>query len=130
MYAVRQIQNVENGRVIVQLPADFPAERVEVIVLPAPGLHGDTLSQLDKGAMAIQRFVTMDTSHLTAEQMKAYQRASDILRKGRKPDEPLIFGLFEGLGWVDDDFDVPLSDEVIDLFYGSETDEYGISMPQ
>lgn len=34
MYAIRQIQTVENGKVVVQLPADFPAGQVEVIVLP------------------------------------------------------------------------------------------------
>jgi hypothetical protein len=29
-----------------------------------------------------------------------------------------------------DDYDAPLSDEIIDLFYGSETDEYGMSLEQ
>jgi hypothetical protein len=40
MNAVRQILKVENHRVTVQLPADFAAEEVEVIVLPAktPGV--------------------------------------------------------------------------------------------
>jgi hypothetical protein len=35
MNAVRQVLKVENHRVTVQLPADFAAEEVEVIVLPA-----------------------------------------------------------------------------------------------
>lgn len=35
MNAIRQILKVENHRVTVELPADFAAEEVEVIVLPA-----------------------------------------------------------------------------------------------
>ncbi len=35
MNAVRQVVKVKNHRVTVDLPADFTAEEVEVIVLPA-----------------------------------------------------------------------------------------------
>lgn len=35
MNAIRQVLKVENHRVTVELPADFAAEEVEVIVLPA-----------------------------------------------------------------------------------------------
>ncbi len=33
MYAIRQIQDVHTGTVTIQLPPDFPADRVEVIVM-------------------------------------------------------------------------------------------------
>ena len=35
MNAIRQVLKVKNHRVTVELPADFTAEEVEVIVLPA-----------------------------------------------------------------------------------------------
>ncbi len=35
MNAIRQVLKVENHRVTVELPADFAAEAVEVIILPA-----------------------------------------------------------------------------------------------
>ena len=64
-----------------------------------------------------------------AEQMKAYQRLCEIARKW-KPDGPRIFGAFEGLIKIGDDFNDPLPDDIIDLFYGSETNEYGMSLPR
>ena len=34
MIAIRQIQKVKSGTITVQLPADFQAQEVEVIILP------------------------------------------------------------------------------------------------
>lgn len=128
MQALRQFHTAENGTITIQLPSDFPTNEVEVIVLPKQPAKNGSYAELDEGQVAIQQFLTMDTSHFTPAQVKAYERTSVLLRKGRKPDEPPIFGLFEGLIEISDDFYDPLPDEIIDLFYGSETDEYGISL--
>lgn len=113
MQAVRQILKVQDRAITIHLPADFVAEEVEVIVLPAPAMENGKPD--DKGA-AIQYLLAMDTSSFTESQLKAYERALEAVRKGRKPNEPRVFGLFEGLIEIADDFDT-LPDEYIDLFY-------------
>ena len=134
MEAVRQIHKVQNGAITVHLPADFPTDEVEVIVLPVQhmqnGLYHDaeSTSQSDYD-VAVQRFLMMDTAHFTEVQMAAYARTCGLLQRGRVPGEPPVFGIFEGLIEIADDFDAPLSDDILDLFYGSETDEYGLSLP-
>jgi len=128
MQAVRQFHTAENGMITIQLPADFPTNEVEVIVLPKQPTENGVYTEPDEGQAAIQQFLTMDTSHFTPEQRKAYERTCSLLRKGRKPDEPRILDLFAGLIEVAEDFDAPLSDDIIDLFYGSETDEYGMTL--
>ncbi|MFZ4659660.1 MAG: hypothetical protein ACOYNY_21820 [Caldilineaceae bacterium] len=130
MQALRQFHTVENGAIIIQLPATFPTNEVEVIILPKESSVNGAYEEVDEGQAAIQQFLTMETAHFTPEQHKAYERTCALLRKGRKPDDPPIFGLFEGLIEMANDFDDPLPDEIIDLFYGSETDEYGISLPR
>ena len=126
MYAIRCIQTVENGTVTVHLPPDFPADRVEVIVLPVEEEPPDE----KEFPPAVQEFLNTDTSQFTDKQRAAYERAKEHILRGRSPDEPRILGLFEGLAEVPDDFNDPLPKEIEDLFWGSETDEYGISLPQ
>lgn len=128
MQALRQFHTAKNGTITIQLPADFPTSEVEVIVLPKQPAKNGHHAEPDEGQAAIQQFLTMDTSHFTPEQVKAYERTSALLRKGRTPDEPRILDLFAGLIEVSEDFDAPLPDDIIDLFYGSETDEYGITL--
>ena len=124
MYAIREIQQVPDRTVIVHLPDDFPSDRVEVIVLPAPSLTAK-LPTKPKASNAIEasdathRFLTIDTSHFTADQRRAYERACTIIKQGRRPDEPRIWGVFEGLIEIADDFDAPLPDQ--DLFWGERT---------
>lgn len=130
MYAVRQIQQVENGQVIIHLPADFTATRVEIIILPVEPTNGHSDPPLvESPNEPLQQILTWDTSNFDAEQLKAYQRLCEIARKW-KPGDPPVFGAFEGLVKISDDFNDPLPDDIIDLFYGSETDEYGMSLPQ
>ncbi len=129
MYAIRQIQQVENGKVTIYLPADFTAQQVEVIVLPVEAGNGHAAPADHQPNELLQRILAWDTSKFDAEQMKAYQRLCEIARKW-KPDGPRIFGAFEGLIKIGDDFNDPLPDDIIDLFYGSETDEYGMSLPR
>lgn len=125
MQAIRQIAQVVDRRVTIDLPASFAAEQVEVIVLPAEAAMNARVAFLDP---AVQEFLELDTSAFTPVQLDAYARASRLLRRGRRPDEPRIPGIFAGLVEVADDFDAPLEDE--ELWWGSETDEYGISLPQ
>ena len=131
MQAVRQIQQVKNGSITVQLPADFPTDEVEVIVLPAQSKNGVHLKAENHSPnsykAAVQDFLAIDTTHFTAEQLVAYARTCALLQRGRAPGELRVFGVFEGLVKIADDFDD--ADDIVDLFYGSETDEYGISLP-
>ena len=121
MYAIRQFQQVEDGKVIVHLPADFPAQRVEVIVLAAEPANG-FLTPIQNGVgqngstdELLQRILAWDTAQFDAGQMKAYQRLVGIVRNHKLGDPP-VFGAFEGLGWIADDFNT-MSEEEIDLFY-------------
>lgn len=124
--ALREIHKVENGKVTIHLPADFPAEQVEVIVLPARPVNGMAVHPYTEDpietAAIIQSFLGMDTSHFTPEQHKAYERTCVILRQSRKPDEPRILGLFTGLINMADDFDGPLPDDLLSLFYAGPID--------
>jgi prevent-host-death family protein len=36
----------------------------------------------------------------------------------KKEKRPLVFGLLEGEGWIADDFDAPLPDEILSEFEG------------
>ena len=117
MYAIRQIHQVENGKVTVYLPADFTAQQVEVIVLPVETSNGHTApASTEQPNELLQRILAWDTSKFDAEQMKAYQRLCALVRKGRKPNEPRIFGAFAGLVWMAEDFNT-MSEEELDLFY-------------
>lgn len=116
MYAIRQIQQVENGKVTVYLPADFTAQQVEVIVLPVEATNGHAApAPVDQPNELLQRILAWDTSKFDADQMKAYHRLCEIARKW-KPGDPPVFGAFEGLVRMADDFNT-MSEEELDLFY-------------
>ena len=129
MQAVRQIQQVKNGSITVQLPADFPTDEVEVIVLPAQSAYkgAEKSDDEDEGIVAIQDFLTIDTAHFSPQQLVAYGQSCHKLRKWLETREGRLIGVFEGLVKIADDFDD--ADDIVDLFYGSETDEYGLSLP-
>lgn len=129
MEAVRQFHKVTNGTITIALPVDFPADEVEVIILPKQTMVNGHRQEPDKLEQARQSFLNMDTANFTPEQMQAFvQSCKRVLT--HKPGAPGLFGLYRGLIWVADDFDAPLPDDIIDLFYGSETDEYGMSLPR
>lgn len=123
MQAIRQIAQVVDRRVTIDLPASFAAEQVEVIVLPAE----EAVLPLAKSLHpAVQEFLALDTSGFTPEQKMAHERVVAYIRRGRKKGESYPLGLFAGFVKVSEDFDAPLPDE--DIWYGSETDEYGMSL--
>jgi hypothetical protein len=112
--AVHQIQPIENGQVTVRLPADFPTQRAEIFVFP---VRSDNDSPGSKPNLdLLQRILAWDTSNYDIEQMRAYQRLCALIAKGRKPDEPRVFGTLAGLVWLADDFNI-MSEEDLDLFY-------------
>lgn len=116
MEAVRQFHKVTNGTITIQLPVDFPAEEVEVIILPKQTVvngHGD---EHDAMQQILQSFQNIDTSTFTSEQLQAFNRTCMLLRKGRQLNEPRQFGLFAGLVEIADDFN-DLPEDYIDLFY-------------
>jgi len=122
MQAVRQFHKVTNGSITIQLPVDFPADEVEVIILPKQMAVNGSTQELDAVQEARQSFLNIDTSDFTPEQMGAFVRSCKRVLT-HKPGDSRLFGLYEGLIWVADDFDAPLPDDIVDLFYGSETDE-------
>lgn len=125
MQAIRQIVQVVDLRVTIELPADFAGQQVEVIVQATqPPVNGGDAS-LDP---ALRSFLELDTSAYTPAQREAYARVAAQIYRGHQPSEPYPLGLFAGFVEISDDFDDPLPDE--DLWYGAETDEYGISLPQ
>lgn len=119
MQAIRQIQKVTNHSVTVQLPADFQADEVEIIVRPVEYQQNGTVStETDAGVAAMHRFLTMDTSHLSAQQLIAYQRSCEKLLKSLETPGQRQLDLLEGLIEFADDFDD--SDEITELFYTSK----------
>jgi hypothetical protein len=131
MYAIRQMQTIKDGKIVVSVPVDFaPTNRVEVIILPAPVVNEELALTAADRQSTFQNFTNLDTSTLTSQQKIAYQSACAILDKGRQQSEPRILGLFAGLVTISADFDAPLPEDVFDLFNGSQTDEYGMSLPQ
>jgi hypothetical protein len=114
---IRVIQKVEDGKVILTLPAEFVGEEVEIIVLPVRSITEPPVSA--EPGDAIQRFLQIDTSRFTQRQLDAYYHTREQIRKGRKPGEPRILGLTGGLAKLAEDFNEPLPDE--DLFYNGET---------
>lgn len=124
---LHQIHKVEDGKIVVHLPAEFTAREVEVTIVPIG--TADELPARTAGAEAVlQRLLALDTSHFTEQQKQAFERTLQLLQKERGPNEPRIAGLFEGLIEIADDFDAPLPDEELELFWGSETDEYGMTL--
>lgn len=124
MYAIRKIQRVRNNTIVVELPADFPSDQAEVIVLPAQEKVSATgMRSLPEGqasemyAADIRAFLAQDFSHLPEEEDEVYQRIKQQILHGRRGDEPRILGLFQGLATVPDDFNEPLPEEVESLFW-------------
>jgi hypothetical protein len=74
----------------------------------------------------IAPFLTLDISRFTPQQRQLYQQNCMLLSHERSPKEPRLLGLFSGLVTIADDFDAPLADEA--LFWGAETDEFGLSL--
>ncbi len=124
MTTLHQIHKVKDGKIVVHLPAEFTANEVEVIITPVKETSSSTAYTAEEDA--IRRLLNLDTSHFTEAQKQAFERTCQLLQKKRGPDEPRIAGLFEGLIEIADDFDAPLPDE--ELFWGSETDEYGMTL--
>lgn len=121
---LHQIHKVKDGKIVVQLPAEFTASEVEVVITPVK--TAGTSSAQTAEEEVIQRLLNLDTSHFTEEQKQSFERTRQLLQKKRAPDEPRLLGLFEGLVEIGDDFNDPLPDE--GLFWGEETDEYGMTL--
>lgn len=63
MQALRQIHVTKNHTVTIQLPKDFPAEQVEVIILPA---LVENATQNDASDMAVNPLLlSLDVSQMT-----------------------------------------------------------------
>lgn len=116
MEAVRQFHKVTNGTITIQLPVDFPADEVEVIILPKETMGNGDRDDQDTLQQILQIFQSIDTSTFTPEQLQAFHRTCMLLGKGRKANEPRLFGLFTGLVEIADDFN-ELPEDYIDLFY-------------
>jgi hypothetical protein len=106
MQAIRQIVQVVDRRVTIELPEDFAGQQVEVIVQATqPPVSGEDAAL----APALRSFLELDTSAYTPAQREAYTRVVAQIHRGHQPGEPYPLGLFAGLVEVTDDFDAPLS---------------------
>lgn len=129
MQALREFHKPTNGLLTIQLPANFTDDEVEVIILSKATATNGSHQAENKIDQAMRHFLTMDTSNFTDEQLRAYRQNCERLR-AYQPGGPPLYDLYKGMVHLADDYDAPLSDEIIDLFYGSETDEYGMSLQQ
>jgi len=127
MQALRQFHKPENGVITVQLPANFDADEVEVIILPKAAVTNGVYHQADHVKRAIGHFLSMDTTDFTSAQLQAYQQNCERLRVYQPGGMP-IYDLYKGLVEFSTNVAEPLPDDITDLFYGSETDEYGMSL--
>lgn len=129
MQFLRTIQKAQNGTIIIELPAELANEEVEVIVLPMRAISEASTASVpkDKGksdheqatyVRARQRFLNLDTSSFSQQQLDAYHQTRKQLLKGRGEDEPRILGLTSGIVQLAADFNAPLPDE--HLFYEGE----------
>lgn len=79
----------------------------------------------DGAEIDLRRFLSRDLNQIAVNYRPAYEQACRLIRQGRQSGEPRVLGVFKGLLQTSDDFDAPLPDE--DLFWGKETDEFGLS---
>lgn len=72
MQAIKQYTNVINGSIHIDLPKDFTAKRVELIILPADDEEQDTL--------AFQRFL-LESPEMTDEEFEAIEEKRGHLKQ-------------------------------------------------
>lgn len=68
MIAIRQIQDVKSGAVKINLPADFHAKKVEIIILP--------IEESTNGEQSLQDLL-LDAPTLTDDELYEYERVRD-----------------------------------------------------
>lgn len=121
MSIMHEIYKPKNGLITIQLPPDFVAEEVEIIVLPRTS-HADTdlFTQIDI-QNATDRFLNMDISHFTPKQRIAFEKSCQRLQSHSQEQGPL-YDLYAGMVTMADDLLSPLPEEELDLFDGSTTD--------
>ena len=127
MQALRQFHKPTNGLLTIQLPAGFTDGEVEVIILPKATTINGIHHAENEMEQAVRHFLTMDTSNFTDDQLQAYRQNCERLQ-AYQPGGPPLYDLYKGMVHLSDDYDAPLPDEIIDLFYGCETDEYGMTL--
>lgn len=70
-----------------------------------------------------------NTATWSGKQQAVYQNLVESVKR-YSSEQPRQLGLCTGLVEIDNDFDAPLPTELAALFWGSETDEFGISLAQ
>lgn len=68
MIAIRKIQDVKLGAVTIDLPADFHAKKVEIIILP--------IEESTNGEQSLQDLL-LDAPTLTDDELHEYERIRD-----------------------------------------------------
>lgn len=68
MVALRQIQEVKAGAIVIQLPAHFQAKRVEVIIMP--------IDEKDESKSAFETLL-LTAPTLTDVEIEEFQKARD-----------------------------------------------------
>lgn len=65
MKAIRKIEDVKSGSVTIDLPTDFHAQKVEIIVLP--------IEDSDNGRQSLQDLL-LEAPTLTEDELQEYQK--------------------------------------------------------
>ena len=68
MKAIRKIEEVKSGSVTIDLPADFNAKKVEIIVLP--------IEDSENGRQSLQDLL-LEAPTLTEDELQEYQKVRD-----------------------------------------------------
>lgn len=77
----------------------------------------EAVRQIHNLERARQSFLKMDTPNFTSEQLQAFvQSCKRVL--AYNPGDRQLWGLYQGLIEVAADFDAPLPDDFVELFYG------------
>ncbi len=72
MNAIRKIEDVKSGSIKIDLPADFQAKRVEIIILP--------IDESENGRQDLKDLL-LEAPTLTEDELKEYKSIRDWMSK-------------------------------------------------
>ena len=72
MFAIKEIQDVHTGAITIQLPADFPSKRAEIIILP--------VDDFPHNRKHLQE-VLLHAPTLTDEELQPFQEAREWMNQ-------------------------------------------------
>ncbi len=71
-HAIRKIEDVKSGSIKIDLPVDFSAKRVEIIILP--------VDEFENGRQSLQDLL-LEAPNITNDELQDYNNIRDWMRK-------------------------------------------------